>query len=106
MTGENRPLSQIWKEAADDAGEKDAIARLWEETKSLQFARHCQALGEMPVNRAEQIVKASDYWLEEVTDGVLKRTVANKAKVLAESIKMQYSEHMNDEANHRAEARL
>jgi hypothetical protein len=106
MSGENRPLSQIWKEAADDWVEKDAIARLREDTKSLRFAKHCQALGEIPVNRAEQTVKGSDYWYGEVLEDVDARTAANKAKVLMESIKMQHGEHMNEEANHRAEARL
>lgn len=106
MTGENRPLSEIWKEAADDWVDKDAAARLREETKSLRFSQRCQAQGDIPVNRAEQNVKASPDWYEEVLLDVSARTAANKARVLMESIKMRHSEHMNDEANHRAEARL
>lgn len=100
------PLSQIWKEAADDWVDKDAAARLLEETKSLRFAQRCAMLGDIPVNRAEQAVKADRGWYEEVVKTVDSRTEANKAKVLMESIKMRHSEHMNDEANHRTEARL
>lgn len=106
MVGENRPLSEIWKEAADDWVEKDAVARLREETKSLRFAQRCQGLGDIPVNRAEQTIKGSLEWYEEVMLDVSARTAANKAKVLAESIKMQFTEWNNDEANHRAESRL
>jgi hypothetical protein len=102
----DKPISQEWKEAADDWVDKDAAARLLEETKSLRFAQECAALGEMPVNRAEQTVKANPQWMDEVTRIVQARTVANKAGVLKESIKMRHSEHMNDEANHRAESRL
>lgn len=103
---ENRPLSEIWKEAADDWVDKDAAARIREDTKSLRFAKRCQQMGDIPVNRAEQLVKADQDWYEEVLMDVNARTEANKAKVLMESIKMRHSEHMNEEANHRAEARL
>lgn len=106
MSGENRSLSQVWKEAADDWVDKDAAARFLEETKSLRFAQLCQSLGDIPVNRAEQTVKADPNWYKEVTKIVESRTEANKAKVLMESIKMRHSEYMNDEANHRTEARL
>lgn len=103
---ENRPLSEIWKEAADDWVDKDGAARMLEETKSLRFAQKTAALGDIPVNRAEQTIKASRDWWDEVTNIVNSRTEANKAKVLAESIKMRHSEHMNEDANHRAESRL
>ena len=103
---ENRPLSEIWKEAADEWVDKDAAARMLEETKTLRFAQKTAALGDIPVNRAEQAVKASREWMNEVANIVNSRTEANRAKVLAESIKMRYSEHMNEEANHRAESRL
>ena len=102
----NAPLSEIWKEAADDWVDKDAAARMLEETKSLRFAQLCAMQGDIPVNRAEQTVKASRNWYDEVTTIVNSRTEANKAKVRMESIKMRHSEHMNDEANHRTEARL
>lgn len=106
MIGDNRPYSEIWTIAADDWVEKDAVARLREDTKSLRFARHCQAHGDVPVNRAEQIVKASSYWYDEVVEDVNARTAANKAQVRMKSIEMQRWEHMNAEANNRAGARL
>lgn len=106
MTGENRPLSEVYNEVASDWVEKDAIARLREETKSLRFAQRCQALGDIPVNRAEQTVKADRDWYEEVMLDVSARTDANKAKVLMETTKMRFQEWQSDEANHRAESRL
>jgi hypothetical protein len=106
MTDDNRPLSQIWKEAADDWVDKDAAARMREETKTLRFAQKVMALGEIPVNRAEHTIKGSQEWMDSVKEDVDARTDANKAKVYMESVKMRHSEHMNEEANHRAEARL
>jgi hypothetical protein len=106
MISNDPPLSEVWKEAADDWVDKDAAARMLEETKTLRFAQKTAALGDIPVNRAEQTIKASRDWMEEVKSIVDARTVANKAKVYAESVKMRHSEHMNKDANHRAESRL
>ena len=106
MPEDNRPLSEIYKEAGDDWVEKDAIARMREDTKSLRFAQRCQALGEMPVNRAEQTVKADPDWYKEVIEDVTSRTAANKSRVYLESVKMRSSEEMSENANHRAEMRI
>jgi len=103
---DNRPLSQIYAEAGADWVEKDAVARLLEETKSLRFAQRCQQLGDIPVNRAEQIVKADPSWYDEVTKMVHARTDANKARVYMETVKMRHSEHISTEANYRTEAKL
>lgn len=106
MISNDPPLSEVWKEAADDWVDKDGAARMLEETKTLRFAQKTAALGDIPVNRAEQTVKASKDWWDEVVNIVNSRTEANKAKVYAESVKMRHSEHMNEDANHRAESRL
>lgn len=106
MTGDNRAISEIYKEAGDEWTDLDATARLLEETKSLRFAQLCQSLGDIPVNRAEQTVKADPNWYKEVLKIVEARTVANKARVYMESVKMRHSEHMSEEANSRTEARL
>lgn len=107
MAGENRPLSEIFREAADEWVDLDAAARLREETKSLRFAQKCMALGDgLAVNKSEQMIKASKDWHEEVLADVESRTKANKAKVYMESIKMRFSEWQSQEANARLEAKL
>ena len=103
---DNRPLSEIYKEAGDEWVDLDATARLREETKSLRFAQQVMSLGDIPVNRAEHTIKASRNWMDEVTKDVDARTAANKSRVYMESLKMRFGEWNSEEANHRAEARL
>jgi hypothetical protein len=103
---DNQPLSEIYKLAGDEWVDLDATARLLEETKSLRFAQKCAALGDIAVNKAEQTIKASRDWMDDVIKTVDARTVANKARVYMESVKMRHSEWQSEEANHRAEARL
>lgn len=106
MTGENEHhYEQIYK-AHMDWVDKDAAARILEETKSLVFAQKCAALGDIPVNRAEQTIKASRDWHNWVTNLVNVRTEANKAKARYEYEKNRKEQYMNEEANHRAESRL
>lgn len=102
----NRPLSEVFREAADEWVDLDAAARLREETKSLRFSQRCMALGEMAVNKAEQLTKASNDWHEEVLMDVEARTKANKARVYMESVKMRFQEWQSQEANARIEAKL
>lgn len=106
MTGDNRPLSEIYREAADEWVDLDAAARLREETKSLRFSQKVMALGDIPVGRAEHTVKASKDWWDEVQLDIETKTKANKAKVYIESIKMRFQEWQSEEANNRIEARL
>lgn len=106
MSGDNKSLSESYKIAGDDWTDKDAAARLLEETKSLLFAQKCAMLGDIPVNRAEQTVKASKEWYDHVVKVVDAKTEANKARIWLETLRMRHSEHMNEEANHRAESRL
>lgn len=103
---ENRPWSEIFKEAADDWVDKEAAAQLLEDTKSSIMAQKQAALGDIAVNRAEQIVKASDDWMVHINKIIEARRVANAAKVNLEYIRMKFTEWNNAEANHRAEARL
>lgn len=106
VTGDNRPLSEIYKAAGDEWVDLDAAARLREETKSLRFAQKVMELGDMPVNRAEHIIKATQEWMDDVTMDVKMRTAANKAKVYMKSVEMRFGEWQSDEANHRIEAKL
>lgn len=103
---DNRPLSEIWREAADEWVDKDAAARLLEDTKTAVMAQKQAALGDIPVNKAEQIVKASADWHRHLVKIVDARTEANKALVNRDYIKMKYGEWNSHEANQRTEARL
>lgn len=106
MTEDNRPLSQIYLEDAEDWVDKEAAAQLLEDTKSAVMAQRQLALGDIPVNRAEQIVKASPEHYADIERIVEARRVANLAKVRLEYRRMQHMEWVNHEANHRAGSRL
>lgn len=106
MTGENRAWSEVFKEAADDWVDKEAAAQLLEDTKSSVMAQKQAMLGDIPVNRAEQIVKASAEWSDHIREIVAARKAANQAKMDLEVIRMKFAEWNNAEANHRTEARL
>lgn len=103
---DNRPWSEIFKQAADDWADKEAAAQLLEDTKSAVMAQKQATLGDLPVNRAEQIIKATPEWYDHIKTVVEARRVANMAKVNLEYIRMKFTEWNNEEANHRAEARL
>lgn len=102
----NLPISEQFRLAAKDWVDKDAAASMLEETKSAVLAQRMAALGDMPVNRAEQIVKASPEWHDWIEGMVNARTAANLAKVKIEWIRMRHSEWQSENATKRAEMRL
>ncbi len=106
MEGENRPWSEIYWEAAQEWVDKEAAASLLEGSKSAVMAQEQAKLGDIPVNRAEQVVKSGSFWAGHVKKIVEARKEANLAKVKLEYIKMRHMEHQSEEANHRAGARL
>jgi hypothetical protein len=106
MTEDNRPLSQIYLEAAEDWCDKEAAAQLLEDCKSAVMSQRQTALGDLPVNRAEQIVKASPGWHEHLEKIVEARRIANLAKVQCEYIKMRQMEWISHQANDRVGSRL
>ena len=89
-----------------DEADKEAAASLLEDLKSATLAQWCAELGEMPVNRAEQIVKASPRWEKYIRDTVEARREAGVAKVEKEYAKMKFYEWQAMEANGRAELRM
>ena len=100
----------IWSEeyrlAGEDWADKEAAASLLEDTKSSVMAQRQTACGDIPVNRAEQIVKASSDWIDHLEKINEARRLANLAKVNLEVIRMKYMEQQSKEANNRTEARL
>jgi hypothetical protein len=102
----NQPLSEQFRLAAKDWVDKDAAASMLEETKTAVLAQRMGALGDIPVNRAEQIVKGSKEWHDWIAGMVKARTQANLEKVKLEWIRMRFSEQQSGEATKRAEMKL
>lgn len=99
-------FSEDFRLAAEQWVDLEYAASLLEETKSSVMAQRQAALGDIPVNRAEQIVKASPEWKAYVEGIVGARREANKAKVIMEFKKLRYYEAQSMSANARAEMRL
>ena len=106
MTAHEPLISEQFRLAAKDWVEKDSAASLLEETKSAVLSQRMQALGDMPVNRAELTVKASPEWHDFLRRMVDARTAANLAKVKCEWLRMRFSERQSAEATNRAEMKL
>lgn len=103
---DNRPLSEQYRVIGVEWVELDHAARLLEATKSAVLSQRMAALGDIPVTRAEQQVKASPFWLDHVTKIEEARTAANIKKIEMETVRMQFSEQQSREATDRAERRL
>ena len=102
----NRPLSEIWHEYASKWVDAEAEASRLEDFKSAVFSQLCLKSDEKSVARAEMTVRASPTWqtyLAEMTDA---RTKANRAKIDAEKIRLQFKERESEEFNHRMGAKL
>ncbi len=100
------PPSQLFHEAGLDWADKKAAADLLEDTKSAVIAKWQQELGDMPVNRAEQLVKSQPRYTELIEQIVEARRVANVAWVVMNVRKMEHAEHQSEEANNRQEMRM
>lgn len=101
-----RPQSEVYREAAMRWADLDAAARMLEEGKSAVLAQRMNALGDMPVSKAELQVKASDFWSDYIKKMVRAKTEANKARIEMEFCKMQAWEQNSKEAYERAEMRM
>jgi hypothetical protein len=106
LTSANLPWSEQFRVVAKQWVDADAAATLLEDTKSAVLAERMQAHAELPVNRAEQIVKSSPEWRDHVEKMVNARKSANRLKVQMEYLRMKFSEWQSHEATKRTEARL
>ena len=102
----NLPVSEQYRLIAKSWVDLESAASLLEDTKSAVLAQRMAALGDMPVSRAEMIVRASPEWHEFVTKTNDARRAANLQKVRMEWVKMKFSEQQSAEATARAERRL
>jgi len=100
------PFSERFRVAAEAWVDAENAAQLLEDTKSIVMAQRQTALGDMPVNRAEQTIKASPSWAQYVESIVEARTKANLAKVTMEYERLRFMENQGREANARSEMRL
>lgn len=103
---EGRPLSEVYRLVAKRWVAADAAANLLEDVKSAVLAKMMAVRGDMPVSKAEMLVKASSEWTDYVTKTVSARESASLLKVQLEFIKMQFAEAQSANANRRAEMRL
>lgn len=102
----NTTLTEQWRDAADKWVDADDAARMLEDTKSAMLAKWMAELGDVPVSRAEQSVKASVRWKTFVESTVKARTVAEKLKIEMKYLEMRRMDERSEEATHRVEARL
>lgn len=105
MNGEF-PFSERFRLAAETWVDAENAAQLLEDTKSIAMAQRQTQLGDIPVNRAEQMIKASPDWERYVQSIVKARTEANLAKVRMEFERLRFMEHQSQAANVRAEMKL
>src|SRR5262245_45079932 len=103
---DNRPLSELFEDIAEQWVDADAAANLLEDCKSAFLAEQMQNYVELPVNRAEGLVKASAEWKDYVEKTVRARKLANLYKVKMETLRMRFQEWSSQEANERIKARL
>lgn len=102
----NQPFSDQVRTKALEWADLDAAARMLEEGKTTYLAQRIDVLGDMPVSKATHQVKASPDWADYIKKMVKAKTLANKARIELEYIKMVYWEHSGLEANKRAEMRM
>jgi hypothetical protein len=103
---DNMSWAEKWRHAGEEWADLESAAQLLEDCKSVVMAQRQSALGDIPVNRAEQSVKASPDWEEYVRSCVEARHQANLAKIRLEALKMEFTEWNNSESNARAEMRM
>lgn len=102
----SKPISDLWKEAAYNWCELEAAADILESTKSSVMSQMMLEHGDIPVSKAEALVKRSPKWIDHVNKVCEARRKANKAKVEVDFWRMVHSEHMSREATERLESRL
>lgn len=102
----NLPWSEQFRIVAKQWVDANAAASILEDTKSAVLSEKMQALGDMAVNKAEALVKASPEWRAHIEGMVNARRASNRLKVQMEYLRMKFSEWQSHEATKRTEARL
>ena len=89
----NMTWADRYRYAGEDWADKEEAASLLENLRTSVLSQKCAELGgNIPVNRAEQIVKMSEDWVEYNKKMVAARKAANIARIELESLKMQFND--------------
>jgi hypothetical protein len=99
-------LSEQFRLAAKDYVDADNAASLMEEMKSATLSQLMLENSDLPVSRAEMMVKGSDGWKDYIRSMVGARTKANELKFKLEWLRMRFSEQQSAQATARAEMKL
>lgn len=102
----NLPWSEQYRIVARKWVDADAAASLLEDTKSAFLSQKMQQHADLPVSKAEAIIKGSAEWVDFIEKMVAARKQANLLKVQLEYLRMKFSEWQSAEATKRTEARL
>lgn len=102
----NLPWSEQYRIVARKWVDAEAAASLLEDTKSAFLSQRMQAHADLPVSKAEALVKSSPEWTDFIEKMVAARKQANLLKVQLEYLRMKFSEWQSDSATKRAEMRL
>lgn len=105
MTTEH-PISEQYRVVAKSWVDAEAAASLLEDTKSAVLSQRMMALGNIPVSRAEMLVKASPEWDAHIREIIDARKKANLLRVQLEYLRMRSGEWQSAEATKRAEMKL
>lgn len=100
------PISEQFRIAALEWADLDNAARMLDEGKTTYLAQQKALLGDIPDSHAEKQVKASQPWADYIKNMVRTKTLANKARVEVDYLKMKFQEWQSAEANARSERRL
>lgn len=104
---DNRPISELWRIAAEEWVDADSAARILEDTKGAVFSQMVLSQGDqIAVNRAENNIKGSPQWEAHIRKVAEAKTHANKLRVKMDYLKMRYWEQQGADASKRAEMRL
>jgi hypothetical protein len=102
----NLSWSEQYRIVAKQWNDANAAADLLKETKDAMLSQMMLKQGDMPVSRAEMIVKASQEWTDFIKSMVEARREANYLKVKKEYVRMKFMEYLSENANKREEMRL
>ena len=104
---DNRPLSEQFRIVAIEYSDAESAATLLENVKDLTLQQRMAELdGDLPQNKREMMVKASQEWADYIHEMTKARNKARRLKLQLEHIRMKFTEWNSAEANKRAEMKL
>jgi hypothetical protein len=100
------PVSEQYRLAALEWADLDNAARMLDEGKTTYLAQQKALLGDIPDSHAEKQVKASPQWADYIKNMVRTKTLANKARIEVDYLKMKFQEWISADANARVERKM